>query len=152
LYKILSIQPPDELTTEYLELCYECFHLKQVVGESNEEGSSLSLSEWAAKRFKEIVKGHGWEFLKNFGKNWESDILSIEKSTRIGIKNLLECVITDIIQSNNLNNEFEQVAEENQSEEEEKLKGEKRAIILEFLEKYGDMMGNEVAKHWHRFK
>lgn len=31
LYKILSIQPPDELTTEYLELCYECFHLKQVV-------------------------------------------------------------------------------------------------------------------------
>jgi hypothetical protein len=91
----------------------------------------LSLSEWAAKRFKEIVKGHGWEFLKNFGKNWESDILSIEKSTRVGIKNLLECVITDIIHSNNLNNEFEQVTEdENETEEGEKLKAEKRQIIL----------------------
>ncbi len=91
----------------------------------------MSLSEWAAKRFKEIVKGHGWEFLKNFGKNWESDILSIEKSTRVGIKNLLECVITDIIHSNNLNNEFEQVTEdENETEEGEKLKAEKRQIIL----------------------
>jgi len=44
LYKILSIQPSDELTTEYLELCYECFHLKQVVEESTEEGNSLTLS------------------------------------------------------------------------------------------------------------
>ncbi len=49
----------------------------------------------------------------------------------MGIKNLLECVITDIIQSNNLNDEFEQVAEdENKTEEGEKLKAEKRQIIL----------------------
>jgi hypothetical protein len=48
-----------------------------MVEEGTDESNSLSLSEWAAKRFKEIVKGHGWEFLKNFGKNWESDILSI---------------------------------------------------------------------------
>ena len=49
LYKILSIKPSEELTTEYLELCYECFHLKQLVGEEDE---SSTLSEWAAKRFK----------------------------------------------------------------------------------------------------
>jgi hypothetical protein len=84
-----------------------------MVEEGTDESNSLSLSEWAAKRFKEIVKGHGWEFLKNFGKNWESDILSIEKSTRVGIKNLLECVITDIIQSNQLNNELEANIESN---------------------------------------
>ncbi len=99
--------------------------------EESSEGNSLTLSEWAAKRFKEIVKGHGWEFLKNFGKNWESDILSIEKSTRVGIKNLLECVISDIIQSNNLNNELEETENEaHLSEEGERLKVEKREIIL----------------------
>lgn len=59
--------------------------------------------------------------------------MSIEKSTRVGIKNLLECVITDIIQSNNLNNELEEVEEGNQTEESQKLKAEKRQIILEFL-------------------
>jgi len=59
--------------------------------------------------------------------------LSIEKSTRVGIKNLLECVITDIIQSNNLNNELEEVEEGKQTEESQKLKAERRQIILEFL-------------------
>jgi len=29
---------------------------------------------------------------------------------------------------------------------------EKREIILQFLEKYTEMMSNEVTKHWHRFK
>lgn len=47
--------------------------------------------------------------MKNFGKNWESDILSIDKSTRTVIKSLLECVISDIMKSNKLNDELEQV-------------------------------------------
>lgn len=95
LHKILSIDPPESLSTEYLELCYECFPLRTLVDE--QEGTSLS--EWATKRFKQIIGGHGWEFLKSFGQNWESDILSIERSTRIGMKNLLQCVISDIIRT-----------------------------------------------------
>ena len=67
--------------------------MKQIIDE--EEG--VTLSEWAAKRLREIITGHGWEFLKNFGQSWESDIITIEKSTRVGMKNLLECVISDII-------------------------------------------------------
>ena len=93
LHKCLAIDPPPSLTTEFLELCYECFHLRTVVDE--EEG--VTLAEWAAGRFKQIIGGHGWEFLKAFGQNWESDILSIERGTRVAMKNLLQCVITDII-------------------------------------------------------
>lgn len=31
IYNILSIDPPESLRAEYLELCYECLHLKQSV-------------------------------------------------------------------------------------------------------------------------
>ena len=55
LHKCLSIDPPASLTTEFLELCYECFHLRTVVDE--EQG--LTLSEWAAGRFKQIINGYG---------------------------------------------------------------------------------------------
>ena len=58
IYHVLSIDPPENLKKEYLELCYECFHLKQQL--VDEEHSSINLSEWAAKRFKEIIGGHGW--------------------------------------------------------------------------------------------
>jgi hypothetical protein len=74
--------------------------------------------------------------LKSFGQNWESDILSIERSTRIGIKNLLQCVIIDIIHS---------------SEAEEDSK-DKEAIIISFLQKFTEMLGGEVAKNWIRFR
>ena len=37
--------------------------------------------------------------MKAFGQNWESDILSIERSTRVAMKNLLQCVISDIIRT-----------------------------------------------------
>ena len=98
-----------------MELCYECFHLKQII----DEEESVSLSEWAAKRFREIISGHGWEFLKNFGQSWESDIIAIEKSTRIGMKNLLECVISDIINDITKNGgmELEEPVEEAENEE-----------------------------------
>ena len=107
IYHILYIDPPENLKNEYLELCYECFHLRQQL--VDEEQGTINLSEWAAKRFKEIIGGHGWEFLKNFGKNWESDILSIERSTRTVIKSLLECVVSDIMKSNNLNSELDDI-------------------------------------------
>jgi hypothetical protein len=56
LHKILSIDPPADLTTEFLELCYECFHLRTLL----EDQDGVTLSEWAAKRFREIIGGHGW--------------------------------------------------------------------------------------------
>lgn len=96
----------------------------------------MSLSEWAAKRFKELIGGHGWEFLKSFGQNWESDILSIERSTRVGIKNLLQCVIIDIIKT---------AKEEDDSTEKDQL-------VKNFLEKYTSMLAGEVGKNWTRFK
>lgn len=54
-------------------------------------------------RFKELIDDHGLEFLQNFGKNWDSDLVSIEKSTRIVTKSLLNCVVSDIIKSDKLN-------------------------------------------------
>lgn len=60
------IDPPGNLTTEFLELCYECFNLRTMI----DDGEGVSLSEWAATRFKQIIGGHGWEFLKSFGQNW----------------------------------------------------------------------------------
>ena len=132
LHKCLSIDPPASLTTEFLELCYECFHLRTVVDE--EQG--LTLSEWAAGRFKQIIGGHGWEFLKAFGQNWESDILSIERSTRVAMKNLLQCVITDIIQA----------------AEREADASEKEKLVREFLQQFTEMLDGEVGKHWTRFR
>lgn len=55
----------------------------------------------------ELIQDHGWEFMKSFGQNWESDIMNIDKSTRTVTKCLLQCAITDIIKSNNFNSEFE---------------------------------------------
>ena len=106
IYHVLSIDPPENLKSEYLELCYECFHLKQML--VDEEEKSINIAEWAATRFRELIDGHGWEFLKNFGQNWDADILSIEKSTRSVIKSLLDCVVSDIIKSASLNQELEE--------------------------------------------
>lgn len=47
VYRILSIDPPKSLKTEFLELCYECFHFKQHI-----DSSEMSLSDWMAKRFR----------------------------------------------------------------------------------------------------
>lgn len=58
IYHILSIDPPETLKSEYLELCYECFHLKQML--MDEEEKSINIAEWAATRFKELIDGHGW--------------------------------------------------------------------------------------------
>jgi hypothetical protein len=55
VYRILSIDPPKSLRVEYLDLCFECFHLKQ-----NIEGSDLSIADWMAKRFRELIVGSGW--------------------------------------------------------------------------------------------
>ena len=101
-----------------------------------DESEGITLSEWAARRFKDLIGGHGWSFLKSFGQNWEADILSIERSTRIGIKNLLQCVIIDIIKT---------AATEDES-------GEKDKLVKNFLEKYTSMLSSEVGKHWTRFK
>ena len=101
-----------------------------------DEAEGVPLSEWAAKRFKELIGGHGWQFLKAFGQNWESDIISIERATRVGIKNLLQCVIIDIIKT-----------AENEEESTEKDK-----IVKDFLQQYTTMLSGEIGKHWTRFK
>ena len=52
------------------------------------------------------------------------------------MKNLLECVITDIIQSNHLNDEeMEKTMETHEQEV-------KRQIVVGFLDKYNDMMND----------
>lgn len=35
VYRILSIDPPDSLKADFLELCHECFSLKQSVETSS---------------------------------------------------------------------------------------------------------------------
>lgn len=70
IYRILSIQPPESLKGEFIQLCHECFHFKQQL--ENDE----SLSEWMIKRFKELIVGSGWRFYDQAVKAWEKDILS----------------------------------------------------------------------------
>lgn len=53
------------------------------------------------------------------------------------MKNLLQCVISDIIRS---------------SESSEEASIEKEALVRTFLQKFTEMMGGEVAKHWMRFR
>lgn len=72
---------------------------------TDEEDRSVGIAECASVRFKELIDGHGLEFLKNFGKNWDSDIVSHEKSTRSVTKSLLSCVVSDIIKFNKLNDQ-----------------------------------------------
>ncbi len=70
-----------------------------------DEDKNVLLSEWAAKRFKQIISGYGYAFLEIFGMEWESDLVALERSSRVSIKNLMECVITDIIETSGLNSE-----------------------------------------------
>lgn len=44
---------------------------------NDEEDRSIPIADWASKRFKELIGGYGFEFLKNFGKNWDADIVNI---------------------------------------------------------------------------
>ena len=91
VYRILSIDPPASLKTEYLELCYECFHFKQQI-----ENSEVVISDWMAKRFKELITGLGWQFLPAIS-SWQKEIFSQDKANKASMRNLLISVVTDII-------------------------------------------------------
>ena len=42
IHNVLSINPPESLREEYLELCYECLNLKQTIKVSQNKSISVS--------------------------------------------------------------------------------------------------------------
>lgn len=88
------IDPPEHLKSEFLELCYECFPLKQTIGDT-----SLGIADEMPKRFNELIKGSGWEFFEKQSRHWNKDLFNLERSMRIGTKRLIISVLGDILAS-----------------------------------------------------
>jgi len=72
LYKISTIDPPAHLKNEFLELCYECFPLKQTIGDTH-----VSICDEMPKRFNELIRGSGWYFFETQSSNWNKELFNI---------------------------------------------------------------------------
>lgn len=97
LHRISLIDPPEHLRNEYLELCFECFPLKQTIGDT-----SLSIADEMPKRFNELIKGFGWDFFEKQSRRWNKDLFNLERTMRIGTKRLIVSVLGDILTTENL--------------------------------------------------
>lgn len=67
-------------------------------------------------------------------------------------KNLLNCIITDIIKTSKLN-EIDFRSEDNSQDVfNETTSTNETTLVNMFLNKLSDMMLNEISKHWQRLK
>lgn len=94
LYNISKIDPPSHLKNEFLELCYECFPLKQTIGDTH-----TSICDEMPKRFNELIRGSGWYFFETQSSGWNKELFSVDKTVRVGTKRLIVSVLSDIFET-----------------------------------------------------